>query len=256
MDRVEIKTTENQLRQEFIQGYGYPPRIAEALVDTVIDHLRSNYPDEQRDGQIIYRAVSKEEPAGKPLTECRLISVKLTLFVKEDRKILKERELIALRRRRIIRMCHEALDQGALLTQEDLAELLTTSVRTVRYDIAALRKEGVTVPTRGYYRDIGRGPSHKVVIIGMWLKGYEYSEIELRTHHSPTSIQNYIENFKKVVYLKDKMKTEDMRQVTGLSERLIEDYLELSEEYRESEKLKNFTIQGSQKKRREYNAQP
>ena len=61
MDRVDIKTTENQLKQEFIQGYGYPPRIADALVSTVIEHIQSNYPDEQRDGQVIYRAVAKEE---------------------------------------------------------------------------------------------------------------------------------------------------------------------------------------------------
>jgi len=248
MDRIDIKTTENQLKQEFIQGFGYPPRIAEALVNTVIEHIRSNYPGEQRDGQVIYRAVAKEEPAGKPLRECTLVSVKLTLFAKEDRKVLKEKGLITLRRRKIIRISHEALDQGGLLTQEDLAELLMTSARTVRYDIAALKKEGITVPTRGYYRDIGRGPSHKVTIVGMWLKGYEYSEIELKTHHSPASIQNYIENFKKVVHLKDKMKLEDIRQVTGMSERLIKEYIELSKEYPESERLKDVIIPKSLKK--------
>lgn len=30
MKRIEIKTPENQLRQEFISGYGYPPKIADA----------------------------------------------------------------------------------------------------------------------------------------------------------------------------------------------------------------------------------
>jgi len=182
------------------------------------------------------------------LAECRLVFVKLTLFAEEDRKVLKEKGLITLRRRRIIRMSHEALDQGALLTQEDLAELLTTSVRTVRYDIAHLREKGVNIPTRGYYRDIGRGPSHKAVIVGLWLKGYEYSEIELRTHHSPASIQNYVENFKKVVFLKDKMAIEDIRQVTGLSERLIKEYTELFKQYTESERLKNLSLPQSSKK--------
>ena len=248
MDRIDVKTTENQLMQEFIQGCGYPPKIAEALVNTVVEHIRSNYPEKQRDGQIIYRAVAKEEPAGKSLAECRLVSVKLTLFAEEDRKVLKEKGLITLRRRRIIRMSHEALDQGALVTQEDLAELLTTSVRTVRYDIAHLREKGVNIPTRGYYRDIGRRSSHKAVIVGLWLKGYEYSEIELRTHHSPASIQNYVENFKKVVFLKDKMEIEDIRQVTGLSERLIKEYCELSEQYTESERLKNLSLPQSSKK--------
>ncbi len=38
MDRVDIKTTENQLKHEFMQGYGCPPRMAEALVTTVIEH--------------------------------------------------------------------------------------------------------------------------------------------------------------------------------------------------------------------------
>jgi biotin operon repressor len=248
MDRIEVKTAENQLRQEFIQEYGYPPRIAEALVNTVTEHIRSLYPGERQDGQVIYRAVAKEEPAGKSLKECRLISVTLTLFAKGDRKIYKENGPIALRRRKIIRMSHEALDQGGLLTQEDLAELLSTSSRTVRYDIAALRKEGITVSTRGYYRDIGRGPSHKALIVGLWLKGYEYTEIELRTHHSPKSIQNYIENFKKVVYLKDTMKIEDIRQVPGLSESLIKEYIELLTLYPESERLSPLKIPGSLKK--------
>ncbi|MBU7026019.1 MAG: hypothetical protein HXS48_03680, partial [Theionarchaea archaeon] len=60
MDRIEVKTAENQLRQEFIQGYGYPPRIAEALVNTVTEYNRSIYSGERQDGQVIYRAVAKE----------------------------------------------------------------------------------------------------------------------------------------------------------------------------------------------------
>jgi len=250
MDRIEVKTAENQLRQEFIQGYGYPPRIADALVDTVAKYNRSIYSGERQDGQIIYRAVAKEEPAGKSLKDCRLVSVRITLFAEGDRKIRKEKGRVALRRHILVRISHEALDQGGLLTQEDLAGLLRASKRTIRYDIAALREEGVNVPTRGYYRDIGRGPSHKALIVGMWLKGYEYTDIQLRTHHSPASIQNYIENFKKVAYLKDTMKIEDIRQVTGLSESLIREYLELVTLYPDSDRLNPVTIPGSEKKRR------
>ncbi len=248
MDRIEIKTSENQLRQEFIQGYGYPPKIADALVKTVTNHLKSNFGDRQRDGQIIYRSVAKHEPPGKPLRDCMLISVKLTLFEKGDRKILKEGGVQEVRKRRIQRLCNETLDQGALLTQEDLAELLTISVRTIRNDIAKLKKNGKNILTRGYYRDIGRGPSHKTKIVGLWLKGYEYSEIELKTQHSPESIQNYVESFKKVAYLKDKMSLDDIRQVTGLSERLIKEYLDLLENHQGSERLKDIKIANSQKK--------
>jgi hypothetical protein len=76
----------------------------------------------------------------------------------------------------------------------------------------------------------------------MWLKGYEYSDIELRTNHSPASIQNYIENFKKVVCLKDEMGIDDIRIVTGMSERLIKEYLDLIEEYKGCEKLSTITL--------------
>jgi len=246
MKRIEVKSPENQLRQEFVQGYGYPPKIADALVVTVLDFIDSNYHDKQQNGQIIYQAVAKEEPAGKPLNKCRLVSVKLSLFQREDLAILKREGLRTLRRYRIRRLCREALKQGALLTQEDLAVLLSSSVRTIRSDIAELKHDGM-VPTRGYYRDIGRGPSHKVKIVELWLAGHEYSEIMLKTGHSPESIQNYLENFKRVVHLQDKMTMAEIRQVTGLSERLIADYLEIFSQNKEGDRLQNLTPQPLEK---------
>ena len=151
-DRIDIKTSENQLRQEFIHGFGYPPKIADELVKTVIQHLESNYGDLRREGQIIYEAVAQEEPVGKSLETCKVVPVRLTLFAKEDRDILKKKGRQALRRHKIVRMCQEALEQGGVLTQDDLAQLLTTSVRTIRGDIAHLRRTGATVPTRGSHR--------------------------------------------------------------------------------------------------------
>ena len=247
MERIEIKTPENQLRQEFIRGYGYPPKIADALVLTVQEFVKTNYHDRQQTGQIIYQAVAKEEPAGKPLIQCRMVSVKLSLFQKDDLRFLKQKGLRTLRRYRIRRLCNEALNQCALLTQEHLAELLSTSVRTIRSDIAELKQDGM-VPTRGYYRDIGRGPSHKVKIVELWLEGYEYSEIMLKTGHSPESIQNYLESFKRVVYLQTKMDIPEIRQVTGLSERLIQDYQDIFSRHGDSERVKDMTPQPCQKK--------
>jgi DeoR/GlpR family transcriptional regulator of sugar metabolism len=40
-----------------------------------------------------------------------------------------------LRRHRLGRLCEEACDQGGLLTQEDLAQILSCDSRTVRRDI-------------------------------------------------------------------------------------------------------------------------
>ena len=62
-------------------------------------------------------------------------------------------------------MTEEAMDQGGVLTQEDLARLLQTGVRTIRRDVAQLRAEGHWVPTRGAVQDTGRGQSHKAKIV-------------------------------------------------------------------------------------------
>ncbi|MBU7030439.1 MAG: hypothetical protein HXS48_26135 [Theionarchaea archaeon] len=89
MERIEVKIAENQLRQEFIQGYGYPPRIAEALVNTVTEHIRSIYPGERQDGQVIYRAVAKEEPAGKPFNPFKPLIHDQQLTIRIDIEYLK-----------------------------------------------------------------------------------------------------------------------------------------------------------------------
>ena len=90
----------------------------------------------------------------------------------------------------------------------------------------------ITVPTRGQIKDIGKGVSHKAKIVEEYLKGYEYSEIRRKTHHSDASIDRYIRDFLRVVYLASKDENiSKIRQVTRLSERLIQEYLELYEKF-------------------------
>ncbi|MBW2690337.1 MAG: DUF1670 domain-containing protein, partial [Deltaproteobacteria bacterium] len=84
---------------------------------------------------------------------------------------------IGLRRVRVLRMTEEAMDQGGVLTQEDLARLLQTGVRTVRRDVAQLRADGHWVPTRGTVQDTGRGQSHKAKIVEMYLQRMTFSVI-------------------------------------------------------------------------------
>ncbi|MBK8167974.1 MAG: DUF1670 domain-containing protein [bacterium] len=92
-------------------------------------------------------------------------------------------------------MTEEAVDQEGVLTQEDLARLLQTGVRTVRRDVAQLRSEGHWVPTRGAVQDTGRGQSHKAKIVEMYLQRMTYSEIARRARHSASSIKRYVQTF-------------------------------------------------------------
>jgi len=66
-------------------------------------------------------------------------------------------QIAALRRRQIVRMAQEALDQGALLTAEDFAfRIFNCGLRTISRDLQALAEEDITVPLRSQQRDIGR----------------------------------------------------------------------------------------------------
>ena len=127
-----------------------------------------------------------------------------------------------------MRLCEEAYTQGALLTHEDLACLLCSSLATIKRDTHVLRKQGFHVPTRGQIKDIGKGVSHKTQIVQDYLTSYTLSEIERRRHHSIHSIQRYCQDFVRIIRLHEKDFTvTDIQQATRLSPRLIQEYLTL-----------------------------
>jgi hypothetical protein len=185
-------------------------------------------------GQICYEAIAAREPAGKHIALAARVSVRLTLFdPAADLTILAEHGLAGLRRHRILRMTREAIDQEALLSYEDLAMLLTTSPATIKRDARELRRAGKVVMTRGWKHDMGPGTSHKAQIIDLYLKEYQFTEIELKTNHSESSVRRYLKDFTQVVALHhQRFSVAQIRQVTGFSERLIGEYVELYTHYR------------------------
>ena len=122
--------------------------------------------------------------------------------------------------------------------------LLTTSIRTIQRDMQEMRQQGIVVPTRGEIQDIGPTVSHKTKIIELYLKGYEYTEIELRTRHTGESIKRYISGFSKVVLLSNQgYSIIQIRELTNSSEKVITEYLALYEAYKEigSDRLNQIT---------------
>jgi DNA-binding SARP family transcriptional activator/tetratricopeptide (TPR) repeat protein len=66
-----------------------------------------------------------------------------------DASILAEQGKVALRRHRLQRLALEAAVQDAAPTQNDLAEALGVTLRTIEMDLAALRKDGIELRTLG-----------------------------------------------------------------------------------------------------------
>lgn len=88
----------------------------------------------------------EDVPTGRPLTPEDHIGVSWTVHAPADELLSDATER---RGKQILRLIDEAAEAGAIPTIEALAEHLTASVRTIRRDIAALRKAGHEVRTRG-----------------------------------------------------------------------------------------------------------
>lgn len=206
--RLKIKALNQQMKQAAVDGAGLSPWEADVLVDCVeevyftdpaLKHLNS--------GQMKYTCVSSTEGPGKPLNRCTMATVTLTMIDPEDRRELPadgKTASVVRRQRKIMRLTEEAREQGGLLTQEDLAQLLDSDVRTIRRDICALREHDIVVATRGQQKDIGPGVSHRALAIRHWLEGKEPVEVARTINHSLKATENYLEKFKRVAYLREK----------------------------------------------------
>lgn len=133
-----------------VSGAGLSPWEARELVN-IIDEVYFQDPSLRQllPGQMKYSCLQINEPAGKPLKDCQMKTVVLTVFEAQDDQQLPYREKdasITRRRRRLMRISEEASSQGGLLTQEDLAQLLMCDVRTIRRDIAELKKSSIVIP--------------------------------------------------------------------------------------------------------------
>lgn len=85
----------------------------------------------------------------------------LTLIGQSDEDVLKREGLKGLRLRRIIRLTHEAQDQGVLLSYEDLSALLLTSISTLKRDVAYLERQGKKIPLKGRRKRISNKTSEE-----------------------------------------------------------------------------------------------
>ena len=177
--------------------------------------------------------LTKDASAGKPLSQLKKVEITLTSDAgEEDLDVLSKYGRVALREARILRLMEEALDQEGILTQEDLSRILKVDVRTIKRDIAHLRKQGYLVHTRGQIKGIGRGKSHKVAIIELYLQRYTYTEISWRTRHSPFAIKRYLTTFSRMINLKRKgVVPEEIAFLLGISSHLTEEYLRLYQKY-------------------------
>jgi hypothetical protein len=142
LKRLESKNAKNAIIQKLSQDFNLTPIIAEAFYKQVSIYFQEHSNISLSSGEVSYEAVCSSEPAGKHIKLTRKVTVRLKLMdINTDFDALANYGLAGMRRHRIERLTRQTYDQGALLTYEDLALLLTTSPATVKRDIFFLRKE-------------------------------------------------------------------------------------------------------------------
>ena len=228
--RLQAKTVAEAIIEQIGRDFNLAPFMARTQFEQMRKYFEQYFNQSGEVGESTFLAVSEDSPPGRAIGECKRVAVKLTLDSRDDLEALGQ-GVAALRRSKIQRLTQEAQEQGGLLSQEDLVRLLCASRSTIKRDIAWLRGQGLDVPTRGQIKDIGKGVSHKTQIVNDWLGGYTFSQIKVRRRHSIAAIERYCMDFQRVVRLyRREMGVADIRLSTGLSERLIKEYLSLYEQ--------------------------
>jgi hypothetical protein len=231
------------------EGMGCSQFEAQALTDLVKEVYFPwlAQPEAIQAGQLAMTAVSADEPGHKPLSQCKMVPVVLTLYAgEEDHQYRLAQEgaqgTVALRRRQIVRMAQEALDQGALLTAEDFAfRIFNCGLRTISRDLKALAEESIVVPLRSQQKDTGRALTHRVQAVELYLKRYTFSQIRQRIRHSLSSIANYVVTFAVVVaHTADGHTVDEIAFLMQISPSLVRAYQALYERYDQREYRKRI----------------
>jgi len=228
LTRQLYKSSDGEFLYELEHSYELSPKLSEQILLTAKECLLRD--NTLKEGQIEVSVIGIEERSGKVLEQLEKIKVVLTIDDGQtDIEAMKSYGRIGLRRIKIQRITDEAIEQEGVLSQEDIGKYLSCTKRTVQRDIRAIKNSGIEVITRGVLHNIGRGQTHKVKIIGMYLDGKTYSEIRLALRHSIGSIKRYLESFIKVLmYHKRKIyRRKEISVVTGLSEGLVAQYQDL-----------------------------
>ena len=236
--RLKGKTLQHILLDRFLNHYGYDKGTvtASAIIDDLLALIEQyyRYTDNSflKPGQMVWHAVPVDEyPAkGKTMAQTKLRPVVLDIISDSDiddmRTPIHHREI---RLKRIERWTTQAYDQGALLTQLDLAVLLNTSTYTVGDYIQEYRDlYQRPLPTRGNVQLIGSGQTHKRQIVALHLKGFLVPTISQKTNLSREAVERYIRDFESVKLLSTKFDDADViARIIRLSPRVVRQYLDL-----------------------------
>jgi len=242
MRRLKDKDLSQLLLYRFLNEYGYDKGqiTAKAIIADILQVIDDYFLVTSLDddlhhihyGQLVWMAVPTDEypERGKSIASTRMKPVVLSFVTDQDvSHIAHGFDSSSLRKKRLVRWVDEAFDQGALLTQLDLAILLGVCDAVVSKYVNEIQKTGKMLPTRGNIHDMSGAITHKREIITLYLEGYLTPEIAIKTNHATESVDRYIKDYHRVemlwqhgIYDIDKIS-----QLARLSKKVVQQYIDL-----------------------------
>jgi DNA-binding CsgD family transcriptional regulator len=234
------KTLENALahriEKEFPRIGG--PRIcklcAEMILEVVHGHIRSK--QTVCHGQILWTAVSIDDRPGwsQKIADTDLVPVLLDVSTAQDiQSRIDGVHPRQIRLRKAVRMCHQAYEQGGLLTNYDLSEILNISDSIVGQLLAEYERQNNTVvPRRGTIHDAGSSVSHKGIICRKrYVEGKSADQIARETYHSIEAVDRYLGQFDRVRHChRQGLRTIETAHILNCSVSLVKAYRQIDQE--------------------------
>jgi hypothetical protein len=240
--RIEKRSLPDLLVHKFLTEYGYDhgPVIARAIVEDILATIERCYPERVSPKTVVWLAVRLEaQGRQKGISVSDLVPVQLRMYTGSEIELLTDPVLRkgrqarrAFNRARFARWCFEAYEQGGVLTQLDLSLLSGLSAHYVSKVLREYEMEtGEIVPTRGTVHDLGPAVTHKGEVVRRWLRHQSPVQIARETKHSQASVDRYIADYQKVRLLAQKIPFADLPALTGLSAGVVDQYMELLEDF-------------------------
>jgi hypothetical protein len=234
---LRAKTLRNALAHRIAKDF---PRIggrricqlcADMILEVVFKHMRSK--DHLVHGQALWMAVSSNDPPRRRqrISDVELIPVLLDISTAEDVQLRIDR-LPAPQRllRKVIRLCEQAHNQGGLLSNCDLAELLGTHDSRIAHVLAEHeRLTNTVVPRRATLHDVGTGLTHKRIICWKrYAEGKEPHIVARETYHSLEAVDNYLGQYDRVRHCRlEGLTPEQTAHALNCSLTLVSQYLDI-----------------------------
>ena len=237
-DRKTFKSVLCHLLQTEFPGV-FGPTITQLFSEKINELFERFHPsrDRLKVGQVLWAAVAADDPPArnKRIEDTRLVPVVLDLVTAGD---IDEAIATGLRTetrsKKVLRLFHQAFEQGAVLSYPDVSLLMHLQTSTICRTVLAHEKEtGETIPRRGTIHDMGRSISHKRIICYKRLVEQKpTSQVARETFHDPEEVEYYVQCLRRIKLCSDSgMHVDDIVRATSHSKSLVNEYLELIKEF-------------------------